>query len=29
MRFNDRETSIHAGSNEIRHNIMARMILGL
>lgn len=27
--FNYRKTSIYAGSNEIQHNIMAKMILGL
>jgi alkylation response protein AidB-like acyl-CoA dehydrogenase len=27
--FNQRKTSIYAGSNEIQHNIMAKMILGL
>ena len=26
--FNDRKTSIYAGSNEIQHNLMAKMILG-
>jgi alkylation response protein AidB-like acyl-CoA dehydrogenase len=29
MYFNYRKTSIYAGSNEIQHNIMAKMILGL
>jgi alkylation response protein AidB-like acyl-CoA dehydrogenase len=29
MYFNQRKTSIYAGSNEIQHNIMAKMILGL
>jgi alkylation response protein AidB-like acyl-CoA dehydrogenase len=29
MFFNYRKTSIYAGSNEIQHNIMAKMILGL
>jgi alkylation response protein AidB-like acyl-CoA dehydrogenase len=27
--FNYRKTSIYAGSNEIQHNIMAKMVLGL
>jgi alkylation response protein AidB-like acyl-CoA dehydrogenase len=27
--FNYRKTSIYAGSNEIQHNIIAKMILGL
>jgi alkylation response protein AidB-like acyl-CoA dehydrogenase len=27
--FNFRKTSIYAGSNEIQHNIMAKMVLGL
>ena len=26
---NFRKTSIYAGSNEIQHNIMAKMVLGL
>ena len=26
---NYRKTSIYAGSNEIQHNIMAKMVLGL
>jgi alkylation response protein AidB-like acyl-CoA dehydrogenase len=29
MYFNYRKTSIYAGSNEIQHNIMAKMILGI
>ncbi len=29
MYFNFRKTSIYAGSNEIQHNIMAKMILGI
>lgn len=29
MYFNYRKTSIYAGSNEIQHNIMAKMVLGL
>ena len=29
MYFNQRKTSIYAGSNEIQHNIMAKMILGI
>ena len=29
MYFNYRKTSIYAGSNEIQHNIMAKMLLGL
>ena len=27
--FNYRKTSIYAGSNEIQHTIMAKMVLGL
>ena len=27
--FNKRKTSIYAGSNEIQHNVMAKMILGV
>ena len=27
--LNYRKTSIYAGSNEIQHNIMAKMVLGL
>ena len=27
--FNKRKTSIYAGSNEIQHNVMAKMILGI
>ena len=27
--FNYRKTSIYAGSNEIQHNIMAKLLLGL
>ena len=27
--FNYRKTSIYAGSNEIQHNILAKMVLGL
>ena len=29
MYFNYRKTSIYAGSNEIQHNIIAKMILGI
>lgn len=29
MYFNYRKTSIYAGSNEIQHNIMAKLVLGL
>ena len=29
MYFDPRKASIYAGSNEIQHNIMAKMILGL
>jgi alkylation response protein AidB-like acyl-CoA dehydrogenase len=27
--FNMRKTSIYGGSNEIQHNIIAKMVLGL
>jgi alkylation response protein AidB-like acyl-CoA dehydrogenase len=27
--FNHRKLSIYAGSNEIQHNIIAKMVLGL